>query len=367
MSKLLLIVLLFLLLPADLEAQSGVTHNVETVVNLVNYPTAMAFAPDGRLFFTEKETGNVRVISVDGVLQEAPVINFRSDTLGERGLIGIAIDPNFEDNGHIWVYNTEPDFTETGRYYVAQRVVRFEESDGMGSNPVVMLDVPYESEYARHVGGNMHFDKDGYLYVSMGDNAIPAFSDDLSVYPGKIHRFAVEGDRLVVPDDNPWADNSAFAMGLRNPIDFAFDPYSDAIFATENGPTCDDEVNLITAGGHYGWREDYGILPNCDNEFPGENPEHTYPLVYFTPTIAPVGIEVYEGDDIPAFEGLVFFCSWKDAKMRVLYLDDTRTNVLLMEEVDLRGTRCHTDIAMGPDGALYYASTSGIHRLVAVE
>jgi glucose/arabinose dehydrogenase len=299
------------------------------------------------------------------VLLPDPVIEFRVDKLGERGLIGITIDPNYESNGHVWVYLTAPT-TINDRYIVVQRVVRFTERDNVGSDPIIMLEVPYLSrDYSRHVGGRLRFDDDGYLYVSMGDNADPANSQNLETFPGKIHRFAVEGDELVIPEDNPWPDNSAFAIGLRNPIDFVFDPYSDAIFGTENGPTCDDEVNRIVAGGNYGWREDYDWLNfNCDDENPGQYEEYIYPLVHFTPAIAPVGIGVYSGDLLPNFQRDIFFCAWNDGKMRRLALNEERTEVIYQDEIDLRRKPCHTAVMTGPDDALYFASSTAIYRIV---
>lgn len=362
----LLCVCLICLVPPT-HAQPGVTYNVEQYVQTPNLLTGMIFAPDGRLFYTEKETGNVRVVDATGKLISQPVITFKVDALGERGLIGITLDPNFAENHYLWVYLTTP-LVRDGVYKVWQQVVRFRETDGVGNDPRVMLEVPYESrDYSWHTGGRVRFDEQGYLYVSIGDNANAANAADLSVYPGKIHRFEVVGDELRIPEDNPWSDNSAFAIGLRNPIDFVFDPYSDAIFATENGPSCDDEVNLIQAGQNYGWRADYPQISNCDDERPNENPDYTYPLVHYTPTIAPVGIGVYTGDQLPVFQGNVFFCAWKDGKMRSLTLNADRTQVVYEEVIDLRGAACHTAVLTGLDGALYFASSSGVYRLVAVE
>lgn len=354
-------------LAVAVKAQPGITYDVELYVRTPNLLTGMEFAPDGRLFYNEKETGDVRVVSADGKLQPDPVIHFRVDSLGERGLIGIALDPQFEENHYIWVYLTAPKVTDEG-YKVWQQVIRFTETDGVGSDPIIMLEVPYESrDYSWHTGGRLRFDQDGYLYVSIGDNATPANAADLSVYPGKIHRFQVVGDKLEIPADNPWADNSAFAIGFRNPIDFVFDPYSDSIFGTENGPSCDDEVNLIQAGHNYGWREGYSPISNCDDERPGEFEEYTYPLVHYSPTIAPVGIGIYTGDQIPVFQGNVFFCAWNDGKMRSLTLNDERNQVVYEELIDLKNASCHTAVLTGLDGALYFASSSGIYRLVGIE
>ncbi|MFP4323299.1 MAG: PQQ-dependent sugar dehydrogenase, partial [Anaerolineales bacterium] len=220
---------------------------VERVVPGADFPVALAYTPDGRLFYTEKNTGQVRVINADGERQREPVISLPTDGFVERGLLGIAIDPDYEDNGHIWVYHTQPNTVEPP--YPINRVVRFTEADGVGRDPVEMLAVPVDTREAHHMGGNLHFDADGYLFVSIGDIGEVDYAQDLNAMPGRIHRFAVEGDALVIPEDNPFPDNSTYAYGLRNPFDFDFDPFSGEIIGGENGPTCDDEINLILAGG----------------------------------------------------------------------------------------------------------------------
>lgn len=351
--------------PIGGHAQTGFSHNIETVLEGVNFVTSMTFAPDGRLFYTEKESGWVRVIQTDGTLQDSPVIELFTDGMGERGLIGIALDPDYADNGFIWVHHTLPVFQDG--VMVMQRIVRFREADGIGHDPQIMLEVPVMNDDGVHYGGNLHFDSQGYLYFSVGDHYRAEQSTDLGVIPGKIHRFKIEGDALTIPDDNPWESNSAYAIGFRNSYDFVFDPYSDALFATENGQQCDDEINRIIAGADYGWRAGYDDVPPCEDERLGELEHVTYPIWHATPTIAPVGIEVYSGDQLPNFQGMIFFCSWVDGKMRGLTLNAERTEVVYSEEIDLRATRCETDIQTGPDGALYYAAANAIYRLVGVE
>lgn len=339
-------------------------YRIETWVYTPNWITAMAFDPNGNLFYTEKETGRVRLVSPDGVVQEEPVIHLNTDSLGERGLIGIAVDPDYENNGYVYVFHTFPAIVQGP--YVLQRLVRFRVEDGIGTDPFIMLETEVNPNVAKHHGGNLHFGPDSMLYLSLGENDVPERAMDLDFPHGKIHRFQIEGDELVAPDDNPWEGNTAYAIGLRNPIDFVFDPYSEdelTIFSTENGPSCDDEVNLILPGHNYGWRADYP----CDDSRPGEFDEYTYPLVHYTPTIAPVGIEVYHGDQIPELQGDILFCAWNDGQMRRLILDETRTEVVEQTTVDIGNTFCSLDILTGPDGALYYASITGIHRLVGTD
>ena len=233
----------------------GVT--VETVLTDMHQPVAMAFDPAGRLFYTEKDTGNVRLFA-NGALQPNPVITFSVDANSERGLLGIAIDPNFNQNHYIYVYYTcavGPDCPSR-----ENRIVRFVENNGVGSNPTTIFTSPQSAPAGNHNGGNIHFGPDGKLYISVGDNANAANSQDVTVKNGKMHRINPDGS---IPTDNPvftqtGALPSLYAIGLRNSFDFTFDPVVPGrIFASENGPGCDDEMNRIEAGFNYGWRPDY--------------------------------------------------------------------------------------------------------------
>ncbi|MBZ0305935.1 MAG: PQQ-dependent sugar dehydrogenase, partial [Anaerolineae bacterium] len=182
---------------------------------------------------------------------------------------------------------------------------------------------------------------------------------DLKAMPGRIHRFAVDNDLLVPAPGNPFTSNSTYAYGLRNSFDFDFDPFSNgSIFATENGPACDDEINLIFPGGNYGWRPDYP----CDDNNPQDGDKYVYPLLHFTPPEAPTGIIIYDGKMFPEWQGDLFFCGWNKGVMRRAELDDSRTRIERVEILDLRQS-CSTDVEVAPDGSIYFTSSGGIHRI----
>jgi aldose sugar dehydrogenase len=362
---------------ADVQAQAessfeagGIRYTVERV-QPANYPVALAFAPDGRLFYTEKTTGNVRVISADGELQPTPVITFPSSALVERGLLGIALDPDYSENGMIWVFHTAEG---TARDYPANRIVRFHEQDGVGSDPEIMLSVPIETGSLIHNGGNLRFDDNGLLYVSLGDYDLPVNSQDLTTMPGKIHRFEVTDDGLAPVSDNPVLDEneanaqpSIFAYGLRNPWDFDFDPDSGFLFATENGDHCDDEINLILPGFNYGAGEGY----ICGDAAPGiDRTNYLQGLLTFTPTIAPTSIVFYDHPAVPQWNGKVFFCAWNaDTPLQMLTLNAERTTVEKVEPLPMPdGVQCRIDLEIAPDGSLYFTTVGedggSIYRIV---
>jgi glucose/arabinose dehydrogenase len=326
------------------------------------WPIALDWTPDGRLFFTERFTGQLRVINADGTLQADPVWTFPVSTEGERGLLGVAVSPDYAETGYIYVYYTR--VPGDGYSVPVNRIVRITENDGQGADPLVMLNVPLTTNNLWHQGGNIHFGPDGMLYLAIGEYYQASLAQDVNAIPGKINRFQVVGDTLVPAPNNPFPESAAWAYGLRNTFDFDFDPYITddlRIFATDNGPDCDDELNLILRGGNYGWRPGYP----CDARNPQNAGRYLYPLWYTNPTEAPTGVAIYTGEQFPQWQGQVFFCMWNTGKMRRAILDSSRTIVREVHEVDLQGQPCQIEVQDGPDGTLYYTNRFGIFRLVS--
>lgn len=184
------------------------TPNVtsEVVVSGAEFPVAIAFAPDGRLFYNELLTGNIRVVQPDGTLLPEPFARVDADTSGrggEWGLLGIALDPDFETSGYVYVYYTKPIETD-----VAQpTVLRFTDVDNKGTDPTVIVgDLPQTlpEHPGFHVAGNIHFGPDGYLYIAIGEYNMPWFAQDLTRPEGKILRVDKSGGSA--PPDNPFSN-----------------------------------------------------------------------------------------------------------------------------------------------------------------
>jgi glucose/arabinose dehydrogenase len=342
---------------------------IETLLSNMTKPIAMAFDPAGRLFYTEKETGNVRLFA-SGLLQGTSVIHYAVDgTCSERGLLGIAIDPNFNANHYIYVYYTFDANPGTTCEATENRVARFVENNGVGSGSVDIFTLTQTA--GNHNGGNIHFGPDGKLYISVGDNADAANAQNVTVKNGKMHRINGDGS---IPTDNPvftqtGALPSLYAMGLRNTFDFTFDPLvSRRIFASENGPNCDDEMNRIEARYNYGWRASYP----CDDGSPSIQ-YNTIPPLWYVPTaqccIAPTGIAFYTGNQIPEWRNHLFMATYNNSQLRHFYLDAGHT-VLTATNV-VQGVSIGTDLETGPDGALWYIQGGGysagtLKRIAAV-
>ena len=230
LAAMLALIITILQLPA--RAATLPTGFTETLVTsgLTN-PTAMAFAPDGRLFVCE-QGGQLRVIK-NGALLATPFLSVTVNSSGERGLLGIAFDPNFATNNFLYVY-----YTATAPA-IHNRVSRFTANGDVSvpGSEVILLDLNNLGA-TNHNGGAMHFGPDGKLYVAVGENANGSNSQTLTNLLGKILRINSDG---TIPADNPFfgaatGNNRAiWALGLRNPYTFAFQPGTGRMFINDVG------------------------------------------------------------------------------------------------------------------------------------
>ena len=205
----------------------------------------MAISPDGRLFFTQKDTGQIRVMKNSQVLNESFVSLDDYYVSWEQGLLGITLDPEFSDNHFLYLYYTSMD-DRTGEIF--NRVVRFTDKDNKGIDKTILLDKIF-AENGYNSGGALAFGPDSKLYVTVGDATEHPFSQDLAIEIGKVLRINRDGS---IPSDNPFPGSPIFTFGHRNIFGIAFDKSGNGII-TENGDSHYDEINLVQKGGNYGY------------------------------------------------------------------------------------------------------------------
>ncbi len=313
--------------------------------NVGSSPTAMAFAPDGRLFVC-LQGGQLRVIK-NGALLAAPFITLTVTSDGERGLLGVAFDPNFSANNFVYLYYT------TSTLPVHNRVSRFTANGdvAVAGSETVLLDLDNLSSATNHNGGAIHFGPDGKLYIGVGENANGSNAQTLGNLLGKMLRINTDG---TIPADNPFVNTATgvnraiWALGLRNPYTFAFQPGTGRLFIDDVGQSTWEEIDDGVVGSNYGWPITEG--PTTDPRF--RSPIFSYGHGTSSTTgCAIIGGAFYNPavSQFPAsYVGKYFFADLCSGWIRLLDPSNNSASDFAS------GIATPVGLALGPDGYLYY-------------
>lgn len=330
-----------------LTAADGTRFGVEVVATNLQIPWAMAFAPDGRLFFTERP-GRIRVLQ-NGQVLAAPALEIDDvAAVGEGGVLGLALHPRFAETRHVFVAYTAR-LPGGGR---ENRIVRYREVGNMLAERAVILDRIPAADI--HDGARVRFGPDGRLYVTMGDVAQPSVAQDLASLNGKILRINDDGS---VPADNPFG-SPVYSYGHRNPQGIDWQPVSGDLWATEHGQTGNDELNRIDAGRNYGWP-----VIEADQMRAGMET----PVLFFTPAVAPSGASFYTGTAIAGFRNNLFIATLRGLHLHRVRFDPADPRRVAATERLLEGRFGRIrDVVTGPDGALYFCTSNRDGRTTPV-
>jgi len=293
--------------------------------------------PDGRIFFTER-VGNLRVIE-NGQLNPEPVAILDVGTV-EGGLLGLALDPNFEQNHFLYLYYTYFEFP-----FTYNKVVRFTEKDNFLLDEFILVDkIPGA---AIHDGGRLKFGPDEKLYITTGDAGNSNAAQDLNSLSGKILRINPDG---TIPSDNPFADSMIFSYGHRNPQGLDWDPVTGKLVVTEHGSSAHDEINVVESGKNYGWPKIIG----------GEHdPEFVDPIIHTgEDTWAPSGATFYDSKNIPEWTNKYFVATLRGGHLRMLDLNLEENQVISSEALFSNTYGRLRDASIGPDGNLYLLTSN---------
>jgi len=315
-------------------------------------PTAMAIAPDGRVFVAE-QAGALRVVKNDALLPE-PFLTLTVSTTDTRGLLGVAFDPDFQSNRFVYVYYTTVDAP------THPRVSRFTASStnpdvAQAGSELPILNLPTLGSSV-HNGGGIHFGNDGKLYVAVGENSVPANSQSLNTPLGKLLRINSNGS---IPTDNPFYSQTTgvaraiWARGLRNPYTFAVDSATARIHVNDVGQDAWEEVNLGARGANYGWPQTEGLQPAGVSGV--RYPIHTYPNA--DPNCAIVGATFYRPQIFrfpTAYAGRYFFGDFCGGFIRMLSPPNYSSSAGFAT-----GISSLVDIQAHLDGSLYYLARGG--------
>jgi glucose/arabinose dehydrogenase len=325
------------------------------------WPAAFTFTRKGStLFYVERFTGQIHRVNLrtgaDRMWGDVgdPVGG------GEQGALGIAVDPRWDRKARTkrarrqrkqvrWVYVFYTASSQENRIVRLRHRVR---GPGLVTDHVLSIAI---NVGANHNGGPMHIGPDRKLYVTTGEQAQPARAQDLADPGGKVLRMNLNGGR---PANNPVPGSLAFSFGQRNSFGIGFDPVTGRLWQSENGPECDDEVNLILPGGNYGW----GSGSSC----PGtstEGPSPIQPEWAYTPTIVPTGVSFCQGCGLgPDVEGDLLLGVFSDGTIRNLSLDGQRDDVVA-EAVAYDHPRGVLAVARRANGQVFFSDQGSIYHL----
>jgi len=329
---------------------------VVTVASGLAHPWSLAFLPDGRMLVTERP-GRLRVLAKDGSLDPKPVEGLpRVDAQGQGGLLDVAVHPEFGRNG--WIYWTYAQRDADGMN--GTELARGKLTGGPGNyrveQPQVLFRMQPKSSSGQHFGSRLVFDRNGTLYMTLGDRGEMQRAQDLGDHRGKILRLTDEGKPAP---GNPFLNDrkalaEIFSYGHRNVQGAALHPRTGELWATDHGPQGGDELNLVRAGVNYGWPViTYGVNYGIGTKI-GEGtskPGMAQPQKYWVPSPALSGMAFYEGDRFPRWRGNVLLGALRGQALIRVRLDGER---VVGDEFMLVGSLPRVrDVRVGPDGFVY--------------
>jgi aldose sugar dehydrogenase len=319
-------------------------------------PAGFTFAPNGRIWYLEKDTGEIRILNPatggDHLFWKISKVN----GAGERGALGIAFHPRWPAQQYVYVY-----VTRTDHGTLVNELMRIHVKNGAASGwrPLFKWAV---SGATNHNGGRILFGPHGKLFVVIGENGNPANAQRRSNLRGKILRINADGS---IPKGNPF-NTRVWSYGHRNSFGFDFDPATRRLWETENGPECNDEINLIHKGGNYAWgpNQSCGSLPaprdtNRDGPLP-----RILPKTWFVNTIGITGAAFCKGCGLgSAIAGDLVFGDVNTGSIRAIQLNANRTGFAAGSRIVLDPGTAVYSMETSPDGRIFFSGPSGIFRL----
>ena len=352
------------------EVRANVAYDVSDYVTGLSKAWGLAFLPDGSLLVTERP-GRLRHFK-DGSLSE-PIAGVPAvDARDQGGLLGLALDPKFADNGLVYLAYAEAKGDGTNHAAVARgRLVLDAGAPRLEGVQVIWRQTPSLAS-TKHFGGRLVFARDGTLFITGGERSIiegRMQAQRMDGTLGKVVRINADGS---VPNDNPFVGKAGakpeiFSIGHRNILAAALHPRTGELWEVEHGPRGGDELNIVRQGKDYGWPTiTYGV------EYAGgpvgqgitQKAGMEQPIYYWDPVIAPGGMAFYESDAAPAWKGSLFVTGLGPKHLARLTLDGEKVvgEERLLTEV---GERLR-DVVVGPDGALYVTTDNDRGRVLRV-
>ena len=322
-------------LPAPVSNLTNLTNTsgVEIIAQGLQAPRSIDMSKDGRIFVSEKR-GSIRVVD-NGTLLTEPVGYIKAENIGDAGLLGLTLHPNFTQNHLFYVYYTYSN--STGLF---NKVLMLKESNNRIIDSKTILDGIPGDDYRD--GGRIKFGPDGKLYVSTGDASIPEQSQDLDSLAGKILRTNEDG---TIPQDNPFSNSPVYAYGFRNVQGLAWAPNSGALYSSDQGGAGNDEINLISPGKNYGWPHE-----ECNSSDDDDN-RYTPPVLCFNPSLEPSGIAFAFSNKL-GYQNHLIVATLKGSHLRDIDFDSGSQNTILV------GYGRIIDLVESEDGSIFVLTSN---------
>jgi aldose sugar dehydrogenase len=317
--------------------------NIRTVINTLNIPWEILWGPDNFIWATER---NGRISRINPETGSQTVIHSLTNVyqLGDAGLLGMVLHPNFPTQPYLYVM-----YTQSNNNAARGRVVRFNYANNGLTNETILLDnIPASSSH----NGSRLLIQNNFLFVTTGDAGNTSNSQNLNSLAGKILRMNLDG---AIPADNPFPNSYVWSYGHRNAQGLLLHPNGN-IYSTEHGPTSDDELNLITRGNNYGWPEVLGVADNPNELNFATLNRAIDPISFWSTTIAPSDIVYYTGSRIPALQNKILMTVLRDQMMVALTLSSDGSTVTNREVFLQNQFGRLRDICVSPDGRIFIAT-----------
>jgi aldose sugar dehydrogenase len=338
---------------------------VSTLTPGLSHPWSLAFLPEGRMLVTER-AGRLRIINKDFKLEAQPVEGVPAvAAVGQGGLMDVVLHPKFAENQ--WVYLS---YSAGDRNGIGTEVARGVFKGGRLENVQVIFKMEPKLRTGYHFGSRIVFDRDGFLFITLGDRGEMERAQNPGDHNGSVIRLHDDGR---VPKDNPFVGKPGwraekFTLGNRNMQGAALHPQTGLLWTHEHGPQGGDEINVIRAGVNYGWPViTYGANYGTGTKI-GEGTARdgmAQPLHRWVPSIAPSGMAYYGGEKFPKWRGDLFVGALRDQMLVRLKLDGEK---VVSEERLLKNLIGRIrDVRVGPDGYIYLLTDEANGALVRVE
>ncbi|MDP2413687.1 sorbosone dehydrogenase family protein [Daejeonella sp.] len=335
------------------ETVQDASVDIQILAQNLTYPWELLWGSDNFIWMTERggkisrvnpDNGNVNIVFA------IPDVK----SVGEGGLLGMALHPSFNQNPNVFVaYN----YDKAGTY--TEKIVRYTYNGTTLVNPVIILDnIPASSI---HNGCRLLISSDLKLFISTGDASNQASAQNINSLSGKILRLNLDGS---IPSDNPVNSSPVWTFGHRNPQGLVF--VKESLFSSEHGPNMDDEINLILKNRNFGWPAVNGFCNESGEQSFCNSNNVVVPLKSWTPTLAVSGMDYYNNDAIPQWKNSLILATLKDQTLYQLKLNSSSDKIEETKEIFRANYGRLRDVCVAPDGRLFVATSNGSNDKIIV-